>query len=74
MAYGHAERNLACIRQLEADTRQLLGGLTACRAVPGDRPARSAHPTFAPGQDVTWQGPVAPIRALALGELSSQAG
>jgi hypothetical protein len=23
MAYGHAERNLAFIRQLEADTRQL---------------------------------------------------
>jgi hypothetical protein len=25
MAYGHAERNLALIRQLEAETRQLLG-------------------------------------------------
>jgi hypothetical protein len=24
MAYGHAERNLALIRQLEAETRQLL--------------------------------------------------
>jgi len=27
MAYGHAERNLALIRQLEAETRKLLGGL-----------------------------------------------
>jgi hypothetical protein len=27
MAYGHAERNLAVIRQLEAETRQLLDRL-----------------------------------------------
>ena len=27
MAYGHAERNLALLRQLEAETRQLLGTL-----------------------------------------------
>ena len=27
MAYGHAERNLALIRQLEAETRKLLGSL-----------------------------------------------
>jgi hypothetical protein len=27
MAYGHAERNLALIRQLEAETRQLCGSL-----------------------------------------------
>jgi hypothetical protein len=27
MAYGHAERNLALIRKLEAETRQLLGSL-----------------------------------------------
>jgi hypothetical protein len=27
MAYGHAERTLAAIRLLEAETRQLLGGL-----------------------------------------------
>jgi hypothetical protein len=26
MAYGHAERNLALINQLEAETRQLLDG------------------------------------------------
>ena len=25
MSYGHAERNLALIRQLEAETKQLLG-------------------------------------------------
>ena len=27
MTYGHAERNLALIRQLEAETRQLLESL-----------------------------------------------
>jgi hypothetical protein len=27
MAYGHAERNLAAIRQLEAETGELLSGL-----------------------------------------------
>jgi hypothetical protein len=27
MSYGHAERNLALIRQLEAETRQLLENL-----------------------------------------------
>ena len=27
MAYGHAERNLALIRRLEAETRKLLGSL-----------------------------------------------
>jgi hypothetical protein len=27
MAYGHAERNLALIRKLEAETRELLGSL-----------------------------------------------
>jgi hypothetical protein len=27
MAYGHAERNLALLRQIEAETRQLLEGL-----------------------------------------------
>ncbi len=27
MAYGHAERNLALIRQLEAETARLLGSL-----------------------------------------------
>ncbi|MDT4923435.1 MAG: hypothetical protein QOG01_1148 [Pseudonocardiales bacterium] len=27
MGYGHAERNLAAIRQLEAETRELVGTL-----------------------------------------------
>jgi hypothetical protein len=27
MSYGHAERNLALMRQLETETRKLLGGL-----------------------------------------------
>jgi hypothetical protein len=43
MAYGHAERNLAVIRQLEAETRQLLGGLPQRERVrlagPGDTAA-----------------------------------
>jgi len=30
MSYGHAERNLALIRQLEAETRQLFGSLAQC--------------------------------------------
>jgi hypothetical protein len=28
MAYGHAERNLAAIRKVEAETAQLLGTIT----------------------------------------------
>jgi hypothetical protein len=28
MAYGHGERNLALIRQLEAETRQLFASVT----------------------------------------------
>jgi hypothetical protein len=35
MAYGHAERNLALLRQLEAETRQLLESL--------DHPEQSAR-------------------------------
>ncbi len=35
MAYGHAERNLALIRQLEAETRQLLA--TVARPDPGHK-------------------------------------
>jgi hypothetical protein len=27
MGYGHAERNLAAVRQLEAETRELIGNL-----------------------------------------------
>jgi len=39
MAYGHAERNLALIRQLEAETAQLLGDVAEpnpeqCLALP----------------------------------------
>jgi hypothetical protein len=38
MAYGHAERNLALIRQLEAETRQLLDSF------PGLDRDQSAYP------------------------------
>jgi hypothetical protein len=45
MAYGHAERNLALIRQLEAETRQLLASVTQPdpEQSPGcERPARTS--------------------------------
>jgi hypothetical protein len=44
MAYGHAERNLALIRQLEAETRDLLSRL--------DQPD--------PAQSAWWQDVIAP--------------
>jgi hypothetical protein len=46
MSYGHAERNLALIRQLEAETRQLLDNLchrSACCPVTS-RKERSVLP------------------------------
>jgi hypothetical protein len=50
MAYGHAERNLAVIRQLEAETRQLLARL----AQPGQE-----HPPAVPE---VADGPAEPAR------------
>ena len=61
MAYGHAERNLTLIRQLEAETRKLLGslnqldpeqsawlhGVTGGRG--GQRVADDADPGVVPG-------------------------
>lgn len=46
MSYGHAERNLALIRQLEAETRQLLESLNQPPAEQSARPqtARMALP------------------------------
>jgi hypothetical protein len=50
MAYGHAERNLAAIRQLEAETRELLSGapqLGRGRSCSGFRPPwRGLSPRF----------------------------
>ena len=36
MTYGHAERNLAFIRQLEAETRQLSVGFAVGHVPPSD--------------------------------------
>ena len=49
MAYGHAERNLAAIRKLEAETRQLLGTKTPLdpeqsALAEGDRQPRRVRP------------------------------
>ncbi len=42
MGYGHAERNLALIRQLEAETRELLARLLGCRRSPALKGRRVA--------------------------------
>jgi|HubBroStandDraft_6_1064221.scaffolds.fasta_scaffold2034312_1 hypothetical protein len=53
MAYGHAERNLALIRQLEAETRQLLESLNQPdaeqSAVSAARPAMRRNEGDRPG-------------------------
>jgi hypothetical protein len=53
MAYGHAERNLAALRQLEVETRQLLESL--------DRldPGQSAWPRGSPAEEMTDETGVA---------------
>ena len=49
MSYGHAERNLALIRQLEAETRQLFGSAAQPEQEqlpePGTSGSSSAAPT-----------------------------
>jgi hypothetical protein len=49
MAYGHAERNLAAVRRLEAETQELLSNLPVVPALGSradcDRPQRRAHNT-----------------------------
>ena len=49
MSYGHAERNLALIRQLEAETRQLFGSAAQSEQEqlpePGTSGSSSAAPT-----------------------------
>ena len=54
MAYGHAERNLAVIRQLEAETRQLLSHLAYLDQERGDTTGTAAEPPSAEG----LRGPV----------------
>lgn len=51
MAYGHAERNLALIRQLEAETKQLL----ATEMQPDPEPSAwmlEASPASSPGRSL----------------------
>lgn len=47
MTYGHAERNLAFIRQLEAETRQLTVRSAAGRVTPSDNQLQG-HDEVAP--------------------------
>jgi hypothetical protein len=53
MAYGHAERNLALLRQLEAETRQLLESLDQ------PDPEQSAWLRDAAGKEMTDEAGVA---------------
>jgi len=48
MAYGHAERTLAAIRLLEAETRELLTGL----AQPEPEQAQCLHEVTEAGEEV----------------------
>jgi len=47
MAYAHAERNLALLRQLEAETRQLLESLG--QPIPNSQPGCRRSPPLATG-------------------------
>ena len=49
MSYGHAERNLALIRQLEAETRQLFGSLAPSEQEQLPEPASPGSWAAAPG-------------------------
>lgn len=48
MSYGHAERNLALIRQLEAETRQLFGSMAQPEQEQLPEPAAREDPSRAP--------------------------
>jgi hypothetical protein len=84
MSYGHAERNLALIRQLEADTRQLLESLdhadaeqpawlqTARPALPPPRmPAADEPASTDPGREEVTTMRHAPPGALDVSRLAS---
>jgi len=49
MSYGHAERNLAQIRQLEAETRQLIGNLVQPIVSSPQSPSVPTAPAHADG-------------------------
>ena len=49
MSYGHAERNLALIRQLEAETRQLFGSLAQSEQEQLPEPRQSGELGGSPG-------------------------
>ena len=49
MSYGHAERNLAQIRRLEAGTRQLVGNLAQPMASSPQCPSVPTAPAHANG-------------------------
>ena len=51
MAYGHAERNLALLRRLEAETRQLLESWTS--RIPSSQPGCRRSPA----EEMTDEGP-----------------
>ena len=51
MAYGHAERNLALIRQLEAETQRLLGSLDQ----PGPEQSAWLQEVTSPGMQAAHQ-------------------
>jgi hypothetical protein len=72
MAYGHAERNLALLRQFEAETRQLLESLdqpdpeqsawlqeVTCRGRDMTPTARPQRQCSAPPEELFAKGPLA---------------
>ena len=50
MSYGHAERNLAQIRRLEAETRQLVGNLVQPIVSSPQSPSVPTAPAHANGE------------------------
>ena len=54
MSYGHAERNLALIRQLEAETRQLFGSLAQSEQEQLPEPAQSGELGGRQEVDMEW--------------------
>src|SRR5215831_12034330 len=64
MAYGHAERNLALIRQLEAETRKLLGSLDQ---LDPEQSAWLQEVTRSRSSEVISTGPKQQRRIAALG-------
>jgi hypothetical protein len=59
MAYGHAERTLAAIRLLEAETRELLSGLAELDSEQARWLEEMARADV-PGRNVGLHSPIAP--------------